>query len=127
MGSTELIRRRMMAVAQDYYKGWVEGYKVGDTGDAIADEDNFLSPMLPVQGRHRIKWSYNATNTPRAQFYSPDDSKLTLYLMNGERTVTVPALAVKIQLSFPVATIDNCYLLDETDNVYIFKGKNVII
>lgn len=45
--------------------------------------------------------------------------------MQGTRNVVVPQGSKYFYLTFEIDDIDDVYVLDETNNVYLWKGKNV--
>lgn len=126
MGSTELIRRRMMGEAKDPYDGilWDTGLNPNST--TYSSPKFCVLPYLPIEvaGNYTL---YFGVESDTEQISTMVDSNFThKSAYRNRRTLTASSLDIGnyLRISMIQAEIDNCWVKDPNGS-YIFKGKNV--
>ena len=127
-----LIRRRQTAqAAVDEYEGFVLGQL--QTSPYVATEMVLaLTPLLEIPPTcQKIRaYTYGSYTAGCRGVILKEDKT---YLMQGNATsangqiymANFANTAKYFQMTLNVDRIDDCWVLDETNNVYILKGKNV--
>lgn len=139
---SEFRRRLMMAVKDEDnpYKGFIfnaaitSGGEVGTIG--TAPQGCCVCPIIPVDSGINIKWYHglpsNMVSSQRALTIKNSSMTQINYwasrITNGEsyRAGNLNSGSAYIQATFYTAELDNCYIYDNTNGVYLFKGRNVI-
>ena len=105
---------------------------------------SFLCPLTPITVGHTYKYFYHPTYVPK-QYHDSDFgqqsyavikynkasmSSIVLYgggdRVSGKITITISnANATHLRVCGTIENLDDFYLYDATDGVYIYKGKNV--
>ena len=133
--ATDLLRRRRQMMAQgDEFAGWTIG-KCQRYYPTILDfEDCMISPPIEIpEGCERLSYHMPTDYTPDASncnwLFDANMEHLRSDLWTRRwrnSTVNRNDLNWKyITLSLPISVKDDCYILDITNNVYLWKGKNV--
>lgn len=103
-------------------------------GDLIALTGYCVSNFIPINGALRI--TVNWVSTPdTTKAVSVMNEYLEGYVYrdywsyqgNGKRAITLTGGANSkfIRVCFPIDSLDDCYVKDETNDVYLWKGANV--
>ena len=131
--SSEILRRRAMLQAKiDEYEGVVFGFhcnKGGPSFDTITDV-MAITPAVDIPSNctsltlcYKLR-AYGVFIGARVS----DGSSVNQYnyTANQQRTVTPSAGVYKtISMTINLDEIDDCYIKDNTNNQYLWKGKNV--
>lgn len=132
---SELMRRReMMEKGDNYLDGWEIGYYNGVGADnPVANANYIRSPYIMIPSTcNTIKWSC-PTQMPeynRATLY--DDNKAYLTYINAFGATSTYEVSIigrgfaYMRIAFWLEDIDNSYILDVTNQEYLWKGKNVV-
>ncbi len=130
---TELLRRRFGGKKEvDPLEGWEVGYRQSGGGDGIVADANFIrSPFLTIPNGCTEIYIYHPTNISvgnRMRYYNSNKEYMDFspqYGINTSTAFNVPTNSAYLRVSFLIECIDNCYIKDDTNNQYIWKGKNV--
>jgi hypothetical protein len=141
----DLMQRRrelMMMGGGNPYPDWMMGWAL-KLGGTVEDATSALSPYIAVDlsSTTTLLW-YNyfsengvAIKTYYIEFYDANKSKIASFNSNNAAqynydarrynpTATMKSAAF-VRFCVKMSEIDNAYLLDTTNNVYIWKGNNV--
>lgn len=121
-----MIRRRMMmGKKDDYLEGWLIGYRL-NTVTIVASENNAVSPWFDVVGGHSIIYHNQGKNGNKG-FWVRDSQGVERYLewTSNDNTISLNDDVVAVRSTFYLPSIDDSYMLDQTTNTYLWKGKNV--
>lgn len=116
-------RRELMMMGGGYLDGWKYFTTLDTRGNEIPAATLMASPYLD-KGGEAISVTWTVGGGGRAVFYDEHYSYVDYWNLNVA-TRNCPANVRYIRISFPMATIDDCYIYDNTHNKYIWKGKNV--
>lgn len=106
-----------------YLEGWIDFTTLTTTGEETSAETLMCSPYLD-KGEGAISVTWTTGGGGRACYYDSNYVFKDYWNLNVA-TRNVPATVRYIRISFPMASIDNCSVYDNTNHRYIFKGKNV--
>ena len=105
--------------------GFYDDTTLDADGNTKAQDDFTTTRNLAVTGGHNISWcsgndgifvGYFSDGTMAV--YKPTDG-------DGEQLVTLYDTVTYVRMAMATDNVDNCYIKDNTDNKYIWKGKNV--
>lgn len=127
--ASELLRRRALyeAIMEEY-----EGFDFGVTiNNVLITSPTAISPMIDIPNdcenftvRHYLPQSPIAVRGYRSAgtyaSYKPYGSADITTFGNINHTTMA-----KVQICINLDRIDDCYIKDDTNNVYLWKGKNV--
>ena len=140
MATIDLLRRRIaMAQAKaDEYEGVMLGQGIGIGANKYVFNECILATTPPItfpQGCAHIYWKamapWNVTGG-RMMFFNSEDTLISILnctgynrLDTGNLSEGVKTRTSYIRMTFDVEYIDDCFIFDVTNNVYLWKGKNV--
>lgn len=114
-------------------KGWVFGKMLANTGGLVDGTNYCTSPFLPIENMssHSITIVKGHTTTQQACWY--DENQIKVYNLSyaaNPQNYTLPSSnltnAVYVRLSFSIANLRDCYLLDNTTDKYVIKMDEYI-
>lgn len=113
-------------------KGFIFGYKLNRSAAMVATETCVVSAFLPILSSCRsftckFSSSGEAESDCSLNMYNESQSYLDYWLANSNpRTITYTRTDVRyLRATFKTAALDDCYIYDNTNSVFIFKGANV--
>ena len=119
----------------DYLSGFMfNKADIGNTSSTVNNVQGYcISPFFPIEHNLSVRFGYKKPQYGLATFTDAGVAKEVFYSSsantNTVRTFTPSQLrgsgGTKFRVTFLMSDIDNCYILDTTDNVYLWKGKNV--
>ena len=115
--------------------GWIFGKKFGSQGALVDDENYCVTPMLQTGNiyQHSVTFCYRYNSSDaKFPFYKSDDSYRTRIgistnnLKTQDMTGAAFAETTQMRATFNPNDLRNCYILDNTTGVYIFKGDEYL-
>ena len=139
MGSTELIRRRMMGEVANPYEGFEFGKGMDNFGRTITKASQFISPIYPSVTGHTYTWFglniNGGTTCLNIRPYNGDyfrggytDFSNATAEQVGTITITTGYAGGELgglRFTGLLTQIDDWWAKDETTGEYLYKGKNV--
>ena len=129
--SLELRRREMMQdVKETDLTGWTLGKGLTTADSYKTDELLCVSPYYDVAGGEEIELVVFNTydNNHQCKFISLDSNNsrnISITITTKPQIVALESDTVRFHVACTLAYIDNCYIKDLTNNVFLWKGKNV--
>lgn len=92
----------------------------------ISESDTMSYVEVDVVGGSNIKYGVNGGTMSYLCEFDKDGKWLDFWAANSNpRTITLKASATKVKVSFTTANLNDAYIYDNTNGVYLWKGKNV--
>ena len=115
------------------WTGITKGYYINSNGTLVADADWCVTDYMPITNSTTVKWAPGSTISPSMGSpcfieYLADKTKKDWwsnssgYIAPNTRALTGGTSTAYIRASFYMPFISNCYFLDVTNNVYLFKA-----
>lgn len=128
--SLELRRREMMQDVKTDLTGWTLGRGLTTVNYYTTDELLCVSPYYDVAGGEEIEVvvfnTYaNAHQCKLIGLNSNNNRNMSLTITTKPQIVALESDTVRFRVVCTLAYIDNCYIKDLTNNVFLWKGKNV--
>lgn len=105
-----------------YLDGWTFYESLQTNGTTKYAASTMVSPFYD---KGTSAMSITLTKGYRWCYYDANKQGVDYWNMNGTTTRTVPATVRYIRVCFYIADIDNSYIKNNTNNIYLFKGKNI--
>lgn len=112
---------------------FTENYKLDSDGNEVAESGTLLSSYIPISNSTSVTYygmtaflaEYNADKVWLDYWNAKKDSSGNM--ITGARKVNLTGGTSTAYMRFCVLATnkDNCYLYDETNKIYLFKGRNV--
>ena len=115
-------------VGTDTYVTFEQGVKLQNNGTTTTDSTMCTTSYMPISNSTNVKWG-NTNGSIGILCEYKDGYTLSDYWAGNTNPRIVKLTGgtnVKyIRASFPMDTLDYCYVLDVTNNVYLYKGSKV--
>lgn len=125
------IRRGMMRTQsrENPYEGWMFGYRL-NTGAEVENENTCITTYYPCDSGGKVIIGAGSSLSVNMGIWTYDSNKEGSFIgwLNrggGVSNITIPNGHTFIRVTFPIAGLDDAYILDATKDDYIWKGKNV--
>ena len=126
MGSTELIRRRMMGEAKDPYDGILWNTELNTNSTTTSSSKFCVLPYLPIEVAGDYTLYFGAESDTSQISMMVDSNFAHRSAFRNRRTLTASSSHIGYywRISMIQAEIDNCWVKDPNGS-YVFKGRNV--
>lgn len=96
------------------------------SGSLIEDATMATTNFLPIENSSSVTWGNSQGSTGFMYEYDDDKGKVDYWTAKtNPRTAAIKATSKFIRASFDAETLDYCYVKDETNGIYLFKGSKV--
>ena len=102
------------------------GFALNDNGMLTSNANYSVVGFIKTNGATSIKWGVTggilgnlceyAENGAFQDFWKPQQNP---------RTVTIKSSSTQVKAAFSTANLDDAYIYDNTNGIYLWKGKNV--
>lgn len=125
-----LRRRGMMAHGGgDPYEGWLFGYRLNKVTE-VESSTTCITTYYQCESGSNVDVAGGIILNVNMGIWTYDNDMQGSYYDWLPRTgdpihMTIPSGRTLIRATLPIAGLDNAYIYDVTNNIYLFKGKNV--
>lgn len=108
---------------------WVDGKYLNGASEVASSAYSYLADFLPIVGGHRVTWCWgsggNEVHSGLVEYRNGAYYTQWSAAGSGRRTVTTYAQTNAVRFSCLTRYKDDSFVYDETDGVYLYKGKNI--
>ncbi len=102
------------------------GYELQADGSLKASANYCVVGHIMINGGESITWGIPQGIVGYLVEYAEDGSRLDYWRGNSnERTITTKSATKLIKACFPLSSMDDAFIRDNTNDKYLWKGKNV--
>lgn len=124
--SSSVIRYGLFVDKYINWTGITQGYYINSSGTLVADASWCVTDYIPITNSTSVKWAMGTTNGSSCICEYLSDKSYedywTAYVNPKTITLTGGVNTAYVRVSFYMPNMSNCYLLDVTNNKYLWKA-----
>lgn len=104
----------------------LHGYELNRYAQAVESPNMSIVGFVPLNGTGAVKWGVTGGTIGILCEYDATGKQVDYWgATSNPRSVTLSTKSTQVKATFSTADLDNAYIYDNTNGIYLWKGKNV--